>query len=124
MPNERETERLVRAHFSAYAEEVTVEEQQSQSQRIAKLLRGTSKSGAGQGRPDFIVQFAAEPELLAVVECKAQTGKHESADRDAPAEYAVDGALYYASHLSRGFDVLAIAVSGVPGRARVPTSCS
>lgn len=119
MPNERQTESLVRTHFSAYAGEVTVEEQQSQSRRIARLLRGASKSGAGQGRPDFIVRFAAEPELLAVVECKAQTAKHESADRTAHAEYAVDGALYYAMHLSDGFDVLAIAVSGVPGRTRV-----
>ena len=119
MANERQTESLVRAHFAAYGEDVTVEEQQSQSRRIARLLRGASKAGAGQGRPDFIVQFAAEPELLAVVECKAQVAKHESADRDAPAEYAVDGALHYASQLARGFDVLAIAVSGVAGRTRV-----
>ena len=75
------------------APEVTVEEQGSESPRIAKLLRAASKSGAGQGRPDFIVQFRDEPELLAVIECKARTTAHESPTRQAHADYAVDGAL-------------------------------
>ena len=118
MPNERQTEAVVRRHFGAFPEKATIEEQGSESPRIAKLLRTASKSGAGPGRPDFVLHFRDEPELLAVVECKAQASRHESAERDAYADYAVDGALYYASHLSRGFDVLAIAVSGTPERFR------
>ena len=119
MPNERQTEAIVRRHFSAYEDEVTIEEQGSDSPRIAKLLRGASKSGIGVGRPDFIMQLASEPELLVVVECKARLTQHESADRDAYADYAVDGALYYASHLAKAFDVLAIAVSGTPRHSQV-----
>ena len=118
MPNERQTEAIVRGHFSAYRE-VVIEEQQSESPRITKLLRGASKSGAGADRPDFIMHLAHEPELIVVVECKAQVSQHESARRDAYADYAVDGALYYASHLAKGFDVLAIAVSGTSRSSRV-----
>ena len=119
MPNERKTEAIVRRHFSAYEGEVSIEEQGSDSPRIAKLLRGASKSGAGVGRPDFIMQLTNEPELLVVVECKAGLSQHESPDRDAYADYAVDGALYYASHLAKASDVLAIAVSGTPKHSRV-----
>ena len=119
MPNERQTEAFVRRHFSTWASEVTVEEQGSESPRIAKLLQTASKSGAGKGRPDFIVQFRDEPELLAVIECKARTTAHESSTGQAYADYAVDGALNYAAHLSKGFDVLAIAVSGTAKRHRV-----
>lgn len=119
MPNERPTEAVVRRHFSACGDEVTVEEQGSDSPRIAKLLRSASKSGTGVGRPDFLVHLAEEPELLLVVGCKAQISQHESAGRDAYADYAVDGALHYASHLAKDFDVLAIAVSGTGRRRRV-----
>ena len=119
MPNERQTEAIVRRHFSAYEDEVTLEEQGSDSPRVARHLRGASKAGAGVGRPDFIMHFAGEPELLAVVECKARMSQHESANQDAYADCAVDGALYYASHLAKGLDVLAIAVSGTPKRHRV-----
>jgi len=47
-----------------------------------------------------------------VIECKAKPTRHASATLDRDAEYAVDGALLYASFLSKEFDVLAIGVSG------------
>ena len=47
-----------------------------------------------------------------MIECKADPRKHESQARDKFAEYAVDGALWYASNLSHKFNVLAIGVSG------------
>ena len=119
MPSERQTEAVVRSHFAAHLDEVTLEEQESDSPRIAKLLRRASKSGHGPGRPDFIVRFHNEPCLLAVVECKANVSRHESAERNDFAGHAVDGALHYAEHLSKGFDVLAIAVSGTARRHRV-----
>ena len=119
MPSERKTEAVVRRHFDEYGGDVVVEEQDSESPKIAKLLKAASKSGAGPGRPDFIVTLENEPDLLVVVECKADLSKHESPERSAYAEYAVDGALHYAAHLSRGFDVLAIAVSGSAERTRV-----
>ena len=117
--NERKTEAVVRRHFSAFADDVTIEEQGSDSPRITKLLRNASKSGAGVGRPDFIIHLADEPELIVVVECKVQISHHESTNQDAYADYAVDGALYYASHLAKDFDVLAIAVSGTAKHTRV-----
>ena len=119
MPSERQTEAVVRSHFAAHLDEVTLEEQESESPRIAKLLRRASKSGHGPGRPDFIVRFHNEPCLLAVVECKANVSRHESAERNDFAGHAVDGALHYAEHLNKGFDVLAIAVSGTARRHRV-----
>ena len=52
------------------------------------------------------------PDLVIVFECKADTKRHESAGRDKPADYAVDGVLHYASYQSKEFTVIAIAVSG------------
>lgn len=51
--------------------------------------------------------------LIIVVECKADTKKHQSENLDNPKDYAVDGVLHYAKHLSKEFSVLAIAASGM-----------
>mgnify|MGYP006863241677 CR=1 FL=1 len=56
--------------------------------------------------------YKTNPDLIIVVECKAQTTKHESINKDKYSEFAVDGALLYSSYLSKDFDVLSIAVSG------------
>ena len=111
--NERKTENLVRKHFEKYDPEIKIEEQMSDSPRIQKLLSSASKSGTGIGRPDFIIQFNDKPDFIAVVECKPDIQRHESSARDQYADYAVDGALLYASYLSADFDVLAIGVSGM-----------
>lgn len=112
MPNERNTEEVVRSHFRRYADEVVVEEQRSVNRRIQKTLVSASKGGTGQGFPEFLISLRDEPDLVVVVECKANRDKHESADRDRPVEFAVDGALHYSSYLSKEFNVLAIAVAG------------
>lgn len=113
MMNERITENIVRQHFSSYGSAVQLEEQRSESRRIQRLLQTASKSGTGQiGKPEFIVRFDDAPDLVVVVECKADKLRHRSADMDDPQRYAVDGALHYASHLSKEFDALAIGVSG------------
>ncbi len=111
--NERKTENLVRQHFEKYDSEIKIEEQMSDSLRIQKLLRSASKTGTGRGYPDFIIQFHDKPDFIALIECKADIQQHESASRHESADYAVDGALHYASHLSAYFDVLAIGVSGI-----------
>ena len=118
MANERATESLVRRHFEAH-DGVMLEEQQSASPRIQKLLKGASKSGAGRGYPDFIVQLSDAPDLLIVIECKASHRMHESESHARPADYAVDGALLYADYLRKEFDVLAIGVSGSGKSVRV-----
>lgn len=116
MRNERKTETIVRdaLRASGYLDsaELLVEEQRSDNPRIQKLLKTASKAGQGVGLPEFIISSTTNTNFVIVIECKADVSKHESASGDKYAEYAVDGALLYASHLSKQFDVLAIAVSG------------
>lgn len=112
--NERITEDFVRSHFKAdpLATQALIEEQKSKNPRIEKALQAASKSGNGVGKPEFIITFPSIIDFVIVVECKANVVHHESPNRDNYSGFAVDGVLLYASHLSRDFDVLAIAVSG------------
>lgn len=115
--NERLTEDLIeqrlRNHgYFADGARIAVEKQTSQSIRIDKLLANASKSGGGVGRPEFIISSTERSDFLIVIECKASPLKHESSDHSHYAEYAVDGALLYASFLSKEYDVLAISASG------------
>ncbi|MDR7279897.1 HsdM family class I SAM-dependent methyltransferase [Catenuloplanes atrovinosus] len=114
MPNERTTEDIVREHLKRTATEgQQVDEQTSGLPRIKQALAAASKAGAGAGKPEFIITFPTEaPDLVIVVECKADVRKHESSDRSKPAEYAVDGVLHYSRHLASYYDVIALAVSG------------
>lgn len=112
MANERKTETLVRSHFEKYSDIIQIEEQTSDNAKIDKLLKSASKKASGKGKPEFLITFFGNSDLLIVIECKASTTKHESKDRDKYADFAVDGALLYSSYLSKDFDVLAIAVSG------------
>lgn len=113
--NERNTEDIVRQHFQKdklfYT--IVLEEQSSKNPRITKLLQNASKKGNGIGKPEFLISVNDEQNLLIVIECKADILKHESKKRDKFADYAVDGVLLYSSYLSKEFDVLSIAVSGV-----------
>lgn len=122
MANETKTEDLVIDHFksdplfSDKAIKVIVERQQSANPKVDELLQGQSKGkGKGSGRPDFILTFPTNSNYIIAIECKAEASKHKSKDLTKPEnirDYAVDGALHYAKALSKGFDVLAIAVSG------------
>lgn len=112
MANERKTETIVRNHFSAFLDEISIEEQKSDTAKIDKLLQSASKKGLGKGYPEFIIQYKLNSDFIIVIECKADIRKHESATRDKFADYSVDGVLLYASFLSKEYDVLAIAVSG------------
>jgi len=113
--NERETENIVRQHFQKdkLFKNITFEEQSSNNPRITKLLKNASKKGSGIGKPEFLISVDDEKNLLIVVECKADILKHESKNRDKFADYAVDGVLLYSSYLSKEYDVLSLAVSGI-----------
>lgn len=91
---------------------ITVEEQSSDNKKIQKLLRNASKSGIGKGFPDFIITSSINANLVVVVECKADISKQESSTQDSFKDFAVDGALLYASFLAKEFDVVAIGFSG------------
>lgn len=111
--NERKTEDLVAAFLATNTyKKVHVEKQMSDIPKIAKLLKYASKKGGGRGYPEFIVSFKECPDFLIVIECKAEATKHQSKTLDRYADFAVDGAILYASFLSKEYDVLAIAVSG------------
>lgn len=112
MANEKKTEAIVRTHFEQFKSSLLIEEQQSDNPKIKKLLATASKKASGNGRPEFLISYNINLDLLIVIECKANAIKHESQNRDKYADYAVDGVLLYASYLSKDFDVLAIAVSG------------
>ncbi|MBI2726922.1 MAG: N-6 DNA methylase [Polaromonas sp.] len=113
MPNERTTESIVRDHLIKFGVKGQVlEEQTSDNARVRRALMRASKSGDGAGKPEFILRLPEHPDVLIVIECKANASKHESADRTHPQHYAVDGVLLYASELAKEFDVIAIAVSG------------
>ncbi|MHB1755642.1 MAG: N-6 DNA methylase [bacterium] len=112
MSNERKTEQIVREHFLKFKEQIILEEQKSDNPIITKLLKSASKSGDGVGKPEFIISIKDNPNLLIVIECKADITKHESSNSDNYKDYAVHGALLYSSYLSKEFNVIAIAVSG------------
>jgi type I restriction enzyme M protein len=112
MANERKTESIVRSHFEKFKDIIHIEEQSSDNAKIDKLLKTASKKGSGKGRPEFLITYNSNSDLLIVIECKADIAKHESPSRDRFSDFAVDGILLYASYLSKDFDVLAIAVSG------------
>ncbi|MFZ1019995.1 MAG: N-6 DNA methylase [Minisyncoccia bacterium] len=114
--NERKTENLTKKLlFSVGINEENgflIEEQKSDNPIIQKLLKNASKSGAGLGKPEFIVRKKDDNEFLMVIECKADIKYHESKNRYLYKDYAVDGALLYGSYLSKEFNVIAIGVSG------------
>jgi type I restriction enzyme M protein len=104
MANERKTEGIVRSHFERFKDLVEIEEQASDNPKIDKLLKTASKKGGGKGKPEFLITFKANADLLIVVECKVDSTKHESPNRDKYVDFAVDGALLYASYLAKDFD--------------------
>jgi type I restriction-modification system DNA methylase subunit len=114
--NEQKTEAIVRdlLRKNSYYDlkDIIIEEQRSDNPRIDKLLKNASKRGNGCGLPEFIIYSNTTPDFIIIVECKARTINHISKTLDRYADYAVDGALLYASFLSKQFDVLAIAASG------------
>jgi type I restriction enzyme M protein len=115
--NERKTENIVRdllrklEYYSS--SDITVEEQKSDNPKINKLLKNASKKGICAGYPEFIITSERHSDLLIVIECKADIKKHISDTLDKYADYAVDGALLYASFLSKEYDVIAIGISGI-----------
>jgi len=116
--NERKTENLIRdelRRLGYYAEEIAtrVEEQKSETEAVKRLLRTAGKAGnGGKGAPEFIVTDETNADFVVIVECKADVKLHVSSTMDDPVNYAVDGVLRYAAHLSKEFNVIAVAASG------------
>lgn len=116
MANERNTENIVRGLLRGLDyyndNNCIIEEQNSKNPRINKALKNASKGGTGVGRPEFLITFKDDSELLIVVECKPDVTKHISKNKDQYSSYAVDGVLLYSNYLSKEYNVISIAVSG------------
>lgn len=119
MANERITEDIVREHFKSdilnIENEIFIEEQKSKHR--ANLFDNASKKGTGnKGYPEFIISFKKYLNFIIIIECKADTNKHESDDRGSPIGYSVDGILHYMKCVrakNKDIDILGIAVSGL-----------
>ena len=114
MANESKTELLVYDHFKQFNDSIIVEPKQSANPAIDKMLQNASKKGKFKGYPEYIISFKKYPDLIIVIECKAENSKHQSntVNFDNYAYYAVDGALLYGSFLQKEFNVIAIGISG------------
>jgi type I restriction enzyme M protein len=115
--NERITEDIVRSHFKACG--LRPDEQASSNPAIQKLLARASKSGDGLGKPDFIFEPGAG--VVVVIECKAEEDKHASPTLDKYKDFAMDGALCYASYLAKEYNVIAIGASGQKEPLKIST---
>lgn len=120
MANERITEDLVEEQLRALGfyeneDEIVVEKQQSAIASIRKALSKASKQGkGGAGYPEYIITAPETPDMVIIVECKAEVKRHSSPQRNKPRDFAVDGVLHYARFLSNSYTVICIAVSGTP----------
>lgn len=116
MGNEAKTENLVRDLLKSkgYYKDtnIIVEEKKSDTPQIDKLLKTASKKGMGKGYPEFLIHSNRITDFIIVIECKADITKHVSKTMDCYPDYAVDGVRLYSSCLSKGYDVISIAVSG------------
>lgn len=83
------------------------------------------KGKNGEGKPEFTIRDKNR-DLIIVVECKQSNSQHSSCsnledfknmamelkNKTTTEQYAVDGALHYASFVKNDYDVIAIGVSG------------
>ena len=118
MTNESKTENLTRKHlqkndYYSNGTSIKVEEKKSEIHEIQNLLKraGKAKKG-GKGSPEFIVTDSENTDFAMVIECKADPLKHVSKKLNRPVDFAVDGALHYAKHLAKSFNVIAVGISG------------
>ena len=87
--NERNTENVVRDELRRLgyynsSNQVRVEEQKSGIESVRRLLRSASKTGgSGSGFPEFIISEPGSPDVLVIVECKADQRDHASTQASA-----------------------------------------
>lgn len=100
-------------NFKNLNPKVLVWPKKSENPIINECLSVASKNlKENQGYPEYII-YDEEYEIVIVIEDKRDPSKHIYDELDKKiSEYAVNGALWYASKLSKNFDVIAIGVSG------------
>jgi Type I restriction-modification system methyltransferase subunit len=92
---------------------ILIEPRRSENPFIDKALSKSSKKGTGErGEPEHIITELGINDLVIITEIKGDEKFHESANRDKPVDYAIDGVMHYMSFLSKDFNVIGIAISG------------
>ena len=87
------------------------------------FLKASKRLSGHSGAPDYTVKDQ-QNNLLIVIECKSDVNKHQSYDNlddykkgigtaKEISEYAINGALHYATYVNYSYDVVAVAISGV-----------
>lgn len=101
--------------YEGSTEEPVYEEQKSEVRKIQSCLSKASKRHTGEiGYPEFICS-KANSDIVIVIECKRDIGRLKSSNLEnnlSAEQYAVDGALWYASFLATQYHVYAIGVAG------------
>lgn len=81
------------------------------------------QTGNSRGTPDYII-IKENSDIIIIIECKADKDRHSTYDKpekykasgfgnmEETQNYAVNGALWYASFLANKYDVISIGVSG------------
>lgn len=87
------------------------------------FIKASKKLTGNEGSPDYTAKDT-KTELVIVIECKSDVSKHQTYDNlddyktglgtvKEISDYAINGALHYATFINYAYDVVAIAVSGV-----------
>lgn len=87
------------------------------------FINASKKLTGNEGAPDYTAKDT-KTELVIVIECKSDVSKHQTYDNlddyktglgtvKEISDYAINGALHYATFINYAYDVVAIAVSGV-----------
>lgn len=87
------------------------------------FINASKKLTGNEGSPDYTIKDT-KTELVIVIECKSDVSKHQTYDNlddyktglgtvKEISDYAINGALHYATFINYAYDVVAIAVSGV-----------
>lgn len=87
------------------------------------FINASKKLTGNEGSPDYTAKDT-KTELVIVIECKSDVSKHQTYDNlddyktglgtvKEISDYAINGALHYATFINYAYDVVAIAVSGV-----------
>lgn len=108
------TQNYIDGNFNNINKDVSVWAKKAENAVIHKILSNASKKQTGnQGYPEFII-YDEHHEIVIVIENKKDCKYHiyEKDIGQKISEYAVNGALWYASFLKEKYNTIAIGISG------------
>lgn len=111
--NQLRLKNYVDGDFKPLDKNVKVWAKKASNKKINELLSKASKrKTGGKGFPEYLI-YDKKEEIVVVIENKKDKNKHfYEVEDERVSEYAVNGALWYASFLKEAFNVIAIGISG------------